>query len=280
MRFSQSLSFVLGASTMLAFAVGCAGNGNAGGNAAFAPAAPASSAQSQLPQNQSSARYLALQVPAKMCPPESAALNDVPLASAGSFAVLGGSAVTSAGLTVLRGNLGVSPGTSITGFGPGIDDGITYAGGPVAAQAQADLATAYNSVVARKNPTAVPADIGGKTITPGLYAAPVSLGITGTATLDGQNNPASVFIFQIPSTLTTAVKSKIVLTKDASACNIFWQVGSSATLGTASKFNGTIMAAGSISLGTGARVRGRVLAQGGAVTLLDNAIEVPVREKK
>ncbi|MGA2760549.1 MAG: ice-binding family protein, partial [Candidatus Cybelea sp.] len=136
--------------------------------------------------------------------------GDVPLASAASFAVLGGSTVTSTGLTALYGNLGVSPGTSITGFGPGVvKNGAIYAGGSVAAQAQADLTTAYNYVVALQNPTALPADIGGTTITPGLYDAPSSLGITGTVTLDGQNHKTSVFIFQIPSTLTTAVSSKV-----------------------------------------------------------------------
>jgi len=150
-----------------------------------------------------------------------------------------------------------------------------YSAGPVAAQAQADLAIAYSNAVARPNASPLPADIGGMTITPGVYVAPVSLGISGTVTLNGQNHPNSVFIFQIPSTLTTAVNSAVTLTNQANACNIFWQVGSSATLNTASIFSGTIMAAASISLGTGSSVTGRVLAQSGAVTLLDNAVSVP-----
>jgi hypothetical protein len=197
------------------------------------------------------------------------------LHSVASFGVLAGSTVTNAGLTVVNGDLGVSPGTSITGFGPGIVNGNMYPGGPVAAQAQADLAKAYNDVVGRKGAKALPADIGGMTITPGLYKAPVTLGISGTVTLDGKNRRNGLFIFQIPSTLTTAVNSAVTLTNKANACNVFWQVGSSATLNTASNFTGTMMAAASVSLGTGSSVTGRVLAESGAVTLLDNAISVP-----
>jgi len=199
--------------------------------------------------------------------------GDVPLATVASFAVLGGSTVTSTGLTILNGNLGVSPGTSITGFGPGVvKNGSIYAGGPVAAQAQADLATAYNYAAGRQNPTALPLDIGGTTITPGLYNAVTTLGITGTATLDGQNDKNSVFIFQIPATLTAGARSRVKLINNANACNVFWQVGTSATLDTASKFRGTIMAAVSISVGSGVKVRGRLLAESGAVTLIDDRL--------
>jgi hypothetical protein len=264
MRISTSLSCALSASIMLAFISGCNGTGAAGGTSALAPVNQTSNSQGK------SVRRLAL-----ACPPIAASAHNVILQSAGSFGVLGGSTVTSDGLSVVEGNLGVSPGTAITGFPPGIVSGTMYAGGPVAAQAQADLATAYNKVVALKNPTALPADIGGMTITPGLYAAPVSLGITGNVTLDAQGHPSSTFIFQIPSTLTTAVDSTVTLVNGASPCNIAWQVGSSATLNTASTFYGTIMAAASISLGTGSSVTGRVLAESGAVTLLDNAITVP-----
>jgi hypothetical protein len=197
--------------------------------------------------------------------------GDVPLASAASFAVLGGATVTSTGLTILDGNLGVSPGTSITGFGPGVvKNGTIYAGGPVAAKAQADLATAYNYAAGLQNPTALPLDIGGTTITPGLYIALTSLSITGTATLDGQNNANSVFIFQVPSTLTTVARSRVKLINRANACNVFWQVGTSATLNTGSKFRGTIMAAVSISVGSGVKVRGQLLAESGAVTLVQD----------
>jgi len=156
---------------------------------------------------------------------------------------------------------------------PGVvDHGAIYAGGPVAAQAQADLATGYNYTVALQNPTALPADIGGTTIMPGLYNAPTSLGITGTVTLDGKHKSNSLFVFQIPSTLTTAVRSRVKLINEANACNVFWQVGSSATLNTASHFRGTIMAAVSISVSSGVHVRGRLLAESGAVTLIDDKI--------
>jgi hypothetical protein len=134
------------------------------------------------------------------------------------------------------------------------------------------LTTAYNNAAGRVNPAAVPADIGGTVIAPGLYKAPVSLAITGNVTLDGQNNPNSVFIFQAASTLTTSVNSSVTLINMANACNVFWQVGSSATLNTASVFNGTIMALASVSLGTGATVNGRLLARTGAVTLLSNIV--------
>jgi hypothetical protein len=199
----------------------------------------------------------------------------VPLGSDATFAVLGGSTVTNSGPTIVTGDLGVSPGTAVVGFGAGtgtVTGGAIHAGDPAAAQAQLDLTTAYNNAAGRVNPAAVPADIGGTVIAPGLYKAPVSLAITGNVTLDGQNNPNSVFIFQAASTLTTSVNSSVTLINMANACNVFWQVGSSATLNTASVFNGTIMALASVSLGTGATVNGRLLARTGAVTLLSNIV--------
>jgi hypothetical protein len=250
---------------MLLLVAGCAGS-NGGGTPNLTPGMQTSSVQRQ------SVTSLA-----KTCPDTDVAVHNpgVPLASASTFGVLAGSTVTNAGPTTINGDLGVYPGTAITGFGPGIVNGQIHAGDPVAAQAEADLAKAYNNAVARKNPVLLPADIGGMTITPGLYNAPVSLGISGTVTLNGKNHPNSVFIFQIPSTLTTAVNSAVTLTNEASACNIYWQVGSSATLNTASTFMGTIMAQASISLGTGTTVTGRMLAESGAVTLLSNTISVP-----
>ena len=196
----------------------------------------------------------------------------VPLGSAAAFAVLAASTVTNAGATTVTGDLGVAPGTAVTGFGPGTVIGAIYAGVPAAAQAQGDLTIAYNNAAGRVNPAAVPSDIGGTTITPGLYKAPVSLAITGNVTLDGQNDPNSVFIFQMASTLTEAVNSSVTLINGANACNVFWQVGSSATLKTASAFSGTILAYASISVGTGATVNGRLLARTGAVTMLGDTI--------
>ena len=261
---------MLSAGVIVTLLVGCSGTGNAG-SSAFAPPAQPSSTERLALADTTSVGSLVNSSVYPSC--NSASLGDVPLASAATFAVLGGSTVTSTGLTVLHGDLGVSPGTSITGFGPGVvKGGQTYAGGPVAAQAQADLAIAYTYAAGLPNPSPIPGDIGGTTITPGLYAAGSSLGITGTVTLDGQNQKNGVFIFQIPSTLTTAVSSKVHLINRANACDVFWQVGSSATINTASKFNGTIMAAASISVGSGARVRGRLLAETGAVTLIDDMV--------
>ena len=266
MRTSRFFIHALSTVAVFSLLAGCSGGSSAGSSSAFAPSAQTSSAthvasnsSAMGPYNKSAA-----------CPID---VGDVPLASAATFAVLGASTVTSTGMSVLNGNLGVAPGTSITGFGPGVvDHGSIYAGGPVAAQAQADLAIGYNYALLLPNPTALPADIGGTTITPGLYNAPTSLGITGTVRLDGQHNSNSVFIFQIPSTLTTGVHSRVLLIHEANACNVFWQVGSSATLNTASYFRGTIMAAVSISVGSAAHVRGRLLAESGAVTLIDDRV--------
>lgn len=208
----------------------------------------------------------------------------VVLGSTSTFAVLASSTVTNSGATVLNGNLGLSPGSSVTGFPPGsvalpfaihIDDGT-------AVTAQNDLTTAYNDAATVNRDggpiIALPLDIGGSVLTPGLYntGANMSLGITGTVTLNGQGNANSVFVFQIGSTLTTAVGSSVVLINGANAANIFWQVGSSATLGTNSIFEGTILAQASITLGTGAALDGRALARTGAVTLLDNTATAPV----
>jgi hypothetical protein len=264
MRFRKSPSFLLGAAVAIALLAGCSGAGSTG-SGGVSPALQTASAQ----------RLLA--PAAAPCPanPAAAGLQAIPLNSAGTYGTLAGSTVTSAGLTVINGDLGVSPGTAYTGFPPGIVNGSIHAGDPAAAKAEADLGIAYNNAVARKNPTALPADVGGMTLMPGLYNALTTLANSSTLTLNGQNKPYSVFIFQIPTTLTTSVNSAVVLTNQANACNVFWQVGSSATLNTDSTFVGSIMAAGSISVGTGSTVNGRLLAQSGAVTLLDNAINVP-----
>jgi hypothetical protein len=265
MHTSRLCCYTFSTIATAALLAGCSGGaGDTGGGSAFAPTSQISS--QRLVSNINGATVPLVQ--GITCPIRK---GDVPLASAASFAVLGSSTVTSTGLTVLDGNLGVSPGTSITGFGPGVvKDGTIYAGGPVPSQAQADLTTAYNYTAALKNPSQLPIDIGGTTIKPGVYNALSSLGITGTVTLDGQNKSNSVFIFQIPSTLTVGVKSTVRLARDANACNVFWQVGSSATLDTSAHFKGTIMAAVSISVGSKAKIRGRLLAESGAVTLIND----------
>ncbi|MFA7309853.1 MAG: ice-binding family protein [Candidatus Paceibacterota bacterium] len=192
----------------------------------------------------------------------------VDLGTAGSFAILAGSTVTNTGPTVINGDLGLSPGTSVTGFPPGIVNGTQQITNAAAAQAEADLGTAYNAASGQSVGTvSISGDLGGQTLTPGLYNSASSLGLTGTLTLDGQGNPNAVFIFQIGSALTTASGSRVNLVNGAQACNVVWQIGSSATLGTNSIFKGTILALTSATLTTGAAVEGRVLARNGAVTL-------------
>jgi uncharacterized repeat protein (TIGR01451 family) len=205
-----------------------------------------------------------------------AAQLPVALGSSGNFTILGGSTVTNTGPTIINGNLGVSPGSAVTGFPPGtVVGGAIHVADPTATTAQGDLTTAYNDAAGRTVPVIKAGDLGGLTLTPDLYKSTSSLGITGVLTLDGQGNPNAVFIFQIASSLTTASGRQVVLIGGAQAANIFWQVGSSATLGTTSVFNGTILALQSISLATGAALNGRALARNGAVTLDTNTAVNP-----
>jgi hypothetical protein len=145
--------------------------------------------------------------------------------------------------------------------------------------AQGDLTTAYNYAAAAAGGAVLPADIGGETLAPGVYkttSGQPSLGITGNLTLDGGGDSTAVWIFQIISTLTTAdTNSQVILTNGANDHNVFWQVGSSATLGTTTTFAGTVMAQASVSLNTGATLNGRALARTGGVTLLSNPVNVP-----
>jgi len=192
-----------------------------------------------------------------------------------SFAVLGGSTVTNTATpTVVTGNLGVSPGSAVTGFPPGtVVGGTIHAADAAAAQAQSDLAVVYTNLANTAcNTDLTGQDLGGKTLTPGVYCFSTSAQLTGTLTLDGQGNPNAVFLFKIGSTLTTASAASVVLINSASSCGVFWQVGSSATLGTGTSLAGSILALSSITLNTGAGVTGRVLARNGAVTLDDSHV--------
>jgi hypothetical protein len=200
------------------------------------------------------------------------AATAVPLGTAEPFAVLAGSTVTNTGPTVVNGDLGLSPGTAVTGFPPGTVNGAQHVTDAVAAQAQTDLTTAYNDAAAQAQTGAVSADLGGQRLAPGVYRSASSLGLTGALTLDGQGDANAVFIFQAGSTLTTASASSVNLVNGAQACNVVWQVGSSATLGTASSFRGSILALTSITATTGATVDGRLLARNAAVTLDTNTI--------
>ncbi len=201
-----------------------------------------------------------------------AAQAPVGLGTDGTFAVLAGSAVTNTGPSVLNGDLGITPGTAISGFPPGTVNGSVHAGDAVAGQAQTDLTTAYNDAAGRTPALAVTGDLGGLTLTPGVYNSGSSLGLTGQLTLDAQGDPNAVFIFQAGSSLTTASGSDINLIGGAQACNVYWQVGSSATLGTSSVFVGNILAYTSVSVNNGVTIQGRVLARNGAVTLDDDTV--------
>ncbi|MDR3650605.1 MAG: ice-binding family protein [Acidimicrobiales bacterium] len=204
-----------------------------------------------------------------------AAQAPVRLGTAGSFAVLAGAGVTNTGPTTINGDLGTFPTTSISGAASMTITGTNHGGDAVTQGAKTDLVTAYNTAAGEGPTTAVPADLGGQTLTPGIYNSASSLGLTGALTLNGGGNPNALFVFQAGSTLTTASASSVVLTNGAQACNVFWQVGSSATLGTGSSFRGTILALTSISVTTGTTIVGRALARNGAVTLDTDTITTP-----
>jgi uncharacterized protein (TIGR03437 family) len=194
----------------------------------------------------------------------------VALGSASTFAVLAGTTVTVTGAGTITGNVGIFPGTAYVAGNPAVTvNGTIYAGGPVAAQAQADLTTAYNDAAGRSlAPITVAGNIGGQTLPPGLYKSTSSLAISsGDLTLDGGGNPNAVWIFQIASTLTTTSGRQVILAGQANPANIFWQVGSSATIGSTSVFQGNILAQADITMVTGSRLAGRALARAGAVTV-------------
>jgi type VI secretion system secreted protein VgrG len=202
-----------------------------------------------------------------------AAQAPVGLGTAGSFAVLAGTTVTNTGRTVLTGDLGVDPGNSVTG-NPTVS-GATHIHDAVSAAAQRDLVTAWGDAAGRGPATAVSGDLVGMTLVPGVYRASSSLGLTGTVTLDAQGDPQAVFVVQVASTFITGSDSRVALINGGQACNVFWEVGSSATLGTGTQFKGNILALTSISAQTAATAEGRLLARNGAVTLDSNTITRP-----
>lgn len=202
----------------------------------------------------------------------------VDLGTANLFAALGGSTVTNTGATTIHGDVGVAPGTAITGFPPGtVIGGAIHAGDAVSSQAHSDLTTAYGVAVGQVGGVSLSGqDLGGMTLTPGIYSFTTSAQLTGTLILDTLGDPNAVFLFQIGSTLTTASNSSVVFANGVQDADLFWQVGSSATLGTGTDFLGNILALTSITLNTTANIQeGRALARNGAVTMDTNVISIP-----
>ena len=209
-------------------------------------------------------------------PAASPAATSVDLGTGGSFAVLAGSGVTNTGPSVINGDLGSSPTPAITGFGGapgGTVNGTIHSADAAAAQAQADLTTAYNDAAGQGPPNTLATELGGQVLTPGVYeSSSGTFGITGSVTLDAQGDPDAVFIFDAATTLITASGSQVNMINGAQSCRVFWKVGSSATLGTSSDFAGNILALESISLNDDVSVQGRLMARNGAVTLINDTV--------
>src|SRR5665648_734267 len=207
-----------------------------------------------------------------------AAQDTVNLGSTATFAVLASSAITNTGTTEIKGSvggdIGLSPGTAYTGGETVTVDGSTHIADAIAIAAKNDLVTAYDDAFGRTPVSRIPTELGGSTLTPGVYdSADGTFQITGTLTLDAQGDPEGVFIFKTASTLITASGSDVELINSARFCRTFWAVGSSATLGTNSDFAGHILAMVSITANTGANIQGQLLARNGAVTLDSNIID-------
>jgi hypothetical protein len=195
--------------------------------------------------------------------------------STSTLAVLSGSSITNTGATRITGDVALSPGTSIDGFPPGEFTGTLHINDAIANQAKLDLTAAYNNAAGRTSTDIVTlsGNIGGLTLTPGLYKSTSSLAVSsGDVTFDAQGDADAIFIIQIATTLTTTSGRKVILSGGAQAANIFWQVGSSATFGTTSVFKGTVMAFQSITFNTGAALDGRAFASNGSITMEGNTI--------
>ncbi len=207
---------------------------------------------------------------------------DVAFGTAGTYGVLAGSTVTSTGPTVIKGDIGVSPGTAITGFPPGTLTGVIHAGDSVAAQAKLDLLAAYTDAAGRLGANALAGDVSGLTFTPGLYknSSSVILGVGANVTFDAQGDANAVFIIQMGSTLTTGVGSTMTLVGGAQPSHIYWSVGSSATLGVNSSAVGNILASASITANTGMTLQGRFLTNIAAVTLDSGTVTVPPKSRR
>ena len=213
--------------------------------------------------------------PGVVIPLQTTIQTSVALGAADNFAILCGAEVTNTGPSVITGDIGLSPGTSIGGFPPGILNGTIHINDTAAVQAKLDIVAAYNDAAGRSatDIVTVSGNIGGLTLTPGLYKSTSSLAISsGDLTFDALGNPNAVFVIQVASSFTVTSGRKVILAGGASASNIFWQVGSSATFGTTCDFKGTVIAMESISFNTGATLTGRALCRTGAITMASNTI--------
>ena len=198
-----------------------------------------------------------------------------PLGTASAFSVLAGSTVTNTGTTTVDRSVGVHPGSAVTGESSMVVGGTVHKADAVALQAKSDLTEAYNNAAGQTPRIDEDAELGGETLVGGVYNRPAAMALTGQLTLDGANDPDSIWVFQAGRTLTTASASSVVLIRQANPCNVFWQVGSSAALGTTTHFVGTIMAEATITMQTGATIQGRTLARSGAVNLHSNVFTSP-----
>jgi len=197
------------------------------------------------------------------------------MGTADNFAVLAGSTITNAGASVITGDMAVSPGTALTGFPPGQHIGVYHTSSALAVKAKADLADAYDDAVARTTTSTTPTELGGTTKTTGVYnsvSGTFNIATAATVTLDAEGDPGAVFIFKTASTIITGAGARVTLANGAQACNVFWQVGSSATFGANSVIHGDVLAFTSITVGAGLTVDGRMLAINGAVTMDNDRI--------
>jgi hypothetical protein len=235
-----------------------------------------SSAQKKHPRRSTATCTTALIVFGLLVTSWSAAASVVPLGAADTFAVLGASTVTNTGATVVTGDLGVSPGTAVTGFGPGVVlNGSIHMNDTLAMQAHADAATAYAQLAGETLTTDLSGqNLGSMILTPGVYHFNTAAQLTGTLILDTQGDPNATFHFQIGTTLTTDPGSMITFL-NGSSTNIFWQVGTSATIGVNSVLYGNVLVDQSITVNSGATVIGRLIAINAAVTLDTDTITVP-----
>jgi type VI secretion system secreted protein VgrG len=225
---------------------------------------------------------------ASVCAPTNAVPAPQPIAtalalgSAGKFGVIAAAAITNGGGSHLNGNIGVSPGTAITGIATIFTTNYPTRGAdPTSTQGtagpQSDLITADSSITAQSvsGYSPIAAELGSQLVCPGIYKSDAAFGLTGTLTLDGNGNSDSIFIFITPAALTSAAASKVILQNGAEAKNVYWQLGAAATLGASSFFKGTILAQAAITTGAGVHVHGRLFSMGAAITLDSTCVVVP-----